>query len=38
MDGARYLVEKGATVIGSDTEAMEKMPPKGLEVHRYLIV
>ena len=37
MDGARYLVEKGAAVIGSDTEAMEKMPPKGLEVHRYLI-
>lgn len=39
LDCARYLVEKGAVVIGSDTEAMEQIPPaeSGLPVHQYLL-
>lgn len=39
LDGAHYLVEKGAAVVGSDTEAMEQQPPvgEGLPVHQYLI-
>jgi kynurenine formamidase len=39
IDGAHYLVEKGAAVVGSDTEAVEQQPPAGpgLPVHQYLI-
>lgn len=39
LECARYLVEKGAVAIGSDTEAMEQIPPEepGLPVHQYLL-
>lgn len=39
LDGAQYLVSKGASVVGSDTEAVEQMPPSGpgLPVHQFLI-
>jgi kynurenine formamidase len=40
LDGARYIVSKGAAVVGADNEAVDQMPPcgAGLPVHQYLIV
>jgi len=40
VDGAQYLVSKGAAIIGADNEAVDQMPPcgAGLPVHQYLIV
>jgi kynurenine formamidase len=37
-DGARWLIERGAGVVGSDTPAFEVAPPVGDSVHAMLLV
>jgi kynurenine formamidase len=37
-NGARWIIEKGATIVGSDTVALERTPSSDLPVHQLLLV
>ncbi len=38
LEGARFLVEQGMTLVGADNMAVEAMPPMDHSVHRFLLV
>ncbi|MBH5320342.1 cyclase family protein [Paenibacillus sp. GSMTC-2017] len=38
LEAAKYVVEKGAIAVGSDTSAFEVLPTPSHEVHTYLLV
>jgi len=38
LAGARWLTERGASAVGSDTAAFEKLPSPRMEVHVHLLV